>query len=164
MDYNGSDSAVCIIVSPDSSAIPRRKYFHDTEFTYIRKSPMPLFTNPVTLNDGTSDHIFALRNDINGMKTGSYGSLWIEPAADQAVASVITSKHDESASAVRRRLFSYRYNALIADGVTYKPITANYSLAHHPEHTDAQLSVADGIIKAGLAAAGFDANFHDGLS
>jgi len=125
---------------------------------------MSLFTDPVTLNDGTDDHIFAKRNDLTGMKTGSYGSLWIESAAAQAVSSKMTVKHDESSATVRRRLLQYKYNALIADGVTYKPITINVSSAGHPEHTDAQFTVALGIVRAALAKAGFDAAFNDGLS
>lgn len=125
---------------------------------------MALFTDPITLNDGTTDHIMTKRNDITGLKVGSYGSLWIESAAAQSVASNIIVKHDESSSAVRRRLLQYKYNALILDAVTYKPITVNFSVAHHPEHTDAQLTVAVGIIRDALAEAGFDAAFFDGLS
>jgi hypothetical protein len=125
---------------------------------------MSLYTDPITLNDGTDDHIMAKRNDITGLKTGSYGSKWIESAAALAVASEMNVKHDESSSTVRRRLLQYKYNALITDGVTYKPITANVSLAHHPEHTDAQLTVALGVIRAALAVVGFDAKFVDGMS
>lgn len=125
---------------------------------------MSLFTDPVTLNDGTDDHIYSKRNDITGMKAGSYGSLWIEAAAAQAVAMFLTTKHDESSASVRRRLLQCKYNATIVDGVTYKPITHNYSVAHHPEHTDAQILVGQGVIKAALAIAGFNASFNDGQS
>jgi hypothetical protein len=123
---------------------------------------MSLFTSPVTLNDGSADHIFNSRNEITGLKTGQFGRLWIESAAAAAIASFLTVKHDESAAAVRRRLLQYKYNALIADGVTYKPITINVSAINHPEHTDAQLEVAFGVIKAGLAVVGFTAAFNEG--
>jgi hypothetical protein len=125
---------------------------------------MSLFSDPITLNDGSADHIFAKRNDLTGMKAGSYGSLWIESAAAQAVSSKMTVKHDESSATVRRRLLQYKYNATIADDETYKPITVNLSLANHPEHTDAQVTVALGVIRDALAEAGFDAAFNDGLS
>jgi hypothetical protein len=123
---------------------------------------MSLFTDPVTLNDGSADHIFNTRNQITGLKSGQFGRVWIESAAAAAVASLFTVKHDESSATLRRRLIQYKYNALIADGVTYKPITGNYSVINHPEHTDAQIAVVCGVIEAALAVAGFAAAFNEG--
>jgi hypothetical protein len=123
---------------------------------------MSLFTDPVTLNDGSSDHIFNTRNQITGLKSGQFGRVWIESAAAAAVASLVTVKHDESSATLRRRLVQYKYNATITDGVTYKPITANFSVIAHPEHTDAQVTVACGVIEAALAVAGFAAAFNEG--
>lgn len=125
---------------------------------------MSLFTDPVTLTENTNDHIFSKRNDITGLKAGSYGSKWIESASAQAVDTHMNVKHDESSSTVRRRLLQVKSNATIADGTTYKPITGNFSLAHHPEHTDAQLQVVIDLVEAALAASGFNASFADGQS
>jgi len=123
---------------------------------------MSLFASPVTLNDGTDDHIFNTRNELTNLKSGQFGRVWIESAAAASVASLITVKHDESSSSLRRRLLQYKYNALIADGVTLKPITTNLSVVGHPEHTDAQIEVALMIIKAALGVAGFAAAFNEG--
>lgn len=124
---------------------------------------MSLFTSPVTLADGVpTDHIFAQRNQINGLKTKQFGSEWIESAAASSIDSKLMIKHDESAASVRRRLLQYRFNALILDGVTYKPITTNFTVTYHPEHTDTQVSVGIDVVQAALAIAGFNAAFLEG--
>jgi hypothetical protein len=124
---------------------------------------MSLFTSPVTLADSTpADHIFNIRNDLTNLKANQFGRVWIESAAAAAVASFMTVKHDESSPSIRRRLLQYKYNALLPDGVTYKPITANFSVICNPEHTDAQVEVAVSIIEAALGVAGFVAAFNEG--
>lgn len=124
---------------------------------------MSLFAEPVTLtDDNATDHIFNPRNPLTNLKAGQYGRIWIESAAAAAVDTKLMVKHDESAASVRRRLLQCKMNALLTDGVTYKPITGNFSVICHPEHTDDQVEVVISLIEAALGVAGFAAAFNEG--
>lgn len=117
---------------------------------------MPLFTNPVVLNDGTSDHAFTFLGQLpdNRALVGE----WSEPAAEISVESKIIVKQDRSSATVRRRLLQRRVNRnTVTRGP--RPVTINVTVAHDVEHTSAQITAELGLIRAALAAVGFDTNF-----
>lgn len=94
---------------------------------------MSLFTtDPVVANDGTADHSFTFISQLPDSKQviGEY----VEKAAASPLASKLVVKHDTNGASIRRRLFSRRLNVLSSDGVTYKPVTINYSIAYDREH------------------------------
>lgn len=98
---------------------------------------MPLFTDPVTINDGAADRSFSFRAQIADSK--SIVGEWIEPAAALSASSKFVVKHDETKTDVRRRLLQRVENAAILDE-TLRPITVNFTVTHHPEHTEAQIT------------------------
>jgi hypothetical protein len=60
---------------------------------------MGLFSNPVTVNDGTDDRIFAYRGPLPDLKIR--GGDYIESAAAIAAKSLITVKNDIRSSVIR---------------------------------------------------------------
>lgn len=124
---------------------------------------MPLFTDPKTLSDGTSNHIFSFRAQLPTTEKNTVAGEYIETAASLASSSKLAVKHNSSKSTVTRRLFQRTVNKVISDGATFKPITVNFTITCHPEHTLAQLSPEVLILTAGIADATFLANFNAGL-
>lgn len=123
---------------------------------------MPLFTNPVTLNNG-ADHIFIFRSQLydSSAKKAIIGE-WIESAAPLADDSKIVVKHDSSSATVRRRLVQRKVNrATTTRGL--RPITINVTIAYDVEHTDAHVEAEIALVKDIFAEATFAANLLDGL-
>lgn len=120
---------------------------------------MPIFTSPVTLNNGT-DHVFQFRAQLPDKK--AVVGEWVEPSAPLADESKIIIKHDASSATVRRRLMQRKVNrATTTRG--YRPITVNLTVAYDVEHTSAQVDAEILLIKDALAEAGFVVNFLNGL-
>lgn len=91
-------------------------------------------TSPVTVNDGTSDHILVSRGQITGTKT--LAGVWIEPASASADESVVVVKHNEDSPSVRRRLLQRKVmSATTTRGL--RPITCNFTVAYDVEHDKA---------------------------
>lgn len=122
---------------------------------------MPIFTNPVTLNNG-ADHIFSFRNQVldSSAKKAIIGE-WIESAAPLADDSKFVVKHDSSSATVRRRLVQRKVNRTTTTR-GLRPITINLTVAYDVEHTDALVEAELLLIKDMLAEATFAANFLDG--
>lgn len=116
---------------------------------------MPLFSNPVTLNDGNVDRTFAFRAQIADEK--SIIGEWVEPAAALELNSKLTIKHDERSPTVRRRLVQRR--AMLSIGTETKPITINFTVTHHPNHTLSQINAEAALLRDALA----ETNFLSGL-
>lgn len=123
---------------------------------------MPLFSNPVTLNNG-ADHIFTFRSQVYdpSSKKAIIGE-WIETAAPLADDSKFVVKHDSSSATVRRRLLQRKVNrATTTRGL--RPITVNLTVAYDVEHTDVQVEAELALMKDVFAEATFAANLLDGL-
>ena len=122
---------------------------------------MPLFTNPVTLNNG-ADHIFSFRNQLfdSSNKKAIIGE-WIEQAAPLADDSKIVVKHDSSSLTVRRRLLQRKVNRTTTTR-GLRPITINLTVAYDVEHTDAHVEAEIALVKDMFAEETFAANFLDG--
>lgn len=97
---------------------------------------MGLFTSPVTFTVNTVARIFNFRAQLPDAK--SIVGEWYEPAASLAAGSKFVVKHDASSKATVRSLLKYTCNKTIADDTTLKPMTVNFTLICHPEHTAAQ--------------------------
>lgn len=122
---------------------------------------MPLFSNPVTLNNG-ADHIFTFRSQVfdSSAKKAIVGE-WVEGAAPLIDDSKLVVKHDSSSATVRRRLLQRKVNkATTTRG--YRPITINITVAYDTEHTNAQVEAELLLVKDALAEATFAANFLGG--
>lgn len=119
---------------------------------------MGLFTSPVTFTVNTVARIFNFRAQLPDAK--SVVGEWIEPAAALSAQSKFTVKHDASSKTVVRSLIKYSCNKVIADGVTLKPMTVNFSLICHPEHTAA---MQDEVLEMMAIATNLQA-FRDGFS
>jgi len=94
-------------------------------------------TDPFTINDGTDDHIYSFRGQVDDprSKIGEY----IETAAEIAAEPLIVVKHDKRSS-VPRHLVSSKINvepAANGDGVLL-PITINTTIT-----ADKAFSVAE---------------------
>lgn len=122
---------------------------------------MPLFSNPVTLNNG-ADHVFKFRNQVldPSSKKAIIGE-WIESAAPLVDDSKIVVKHDSSSATVRRRLIQRRVNRTTTTR-GYRPITVNLTIAYDVEHADAVVEAEIALVKDILAEATLAANFLDG--
>lgn len=114
---------------------------------------MGLFTNPVTLNDGTTDHIFSWKNQVNDSQGAIVGE-YIEDAADLSAASKLTVKHDEKSSKVRRRLLQRSVYKALPSGELER-ITINLTATYNVEHTIAQVAPEVGIIVDATAETDF---------
>ena len=122
---------------------------------------MGLFTNPVVLNDGTADKTFSFRAQLPDKK--AVVGEWIEAGAPLAEDSKIIAKHDTSSPTVRRRLLQRVTNALLADGVTRKPVTCNITVTYNPLHPEADVAKVVRVITDAVAEPTFVANFLRGL-
>jgi hypothetical protein len=122
---------------------------------------MSLFTNPVVLNDGVGDRTFNFRGQDTSAR--EMVGLWVEPAADLAEQSKLVVKHDESSSTLIRRLVQFKVHKPLADGVTYKMITVNFTVAYHPEHDEADVLAAIALSGDAQAESGFASSLLDGF-
>lgn len=123
---------------------------------------MPLFTDPLVINDGTVDRSFSFRAQLAD-DTSVVGE-WIEPAGTLQKDAKLVVKHDEKpSSTTRRRLLQSRGNYAIADGVTLKPITINFTITHHKEHTLSQITEIVTLMRDATGEADFVSNLTHGL-
>lgn len=120
---------------------------------------MSLFTNPVTLNNG-ADHVFNFQAQLPDAK--SIIGVWVEPAAPLADESKLVTKYNTKSPTVSRRLLqrSVKRNT-VTRGM--RPITINLTVAHDPEHTQAQIEPEILLLKDALQEAGFVVNFLNGF-
>lgn len=118
---------------------------------------MGLFTSPVTFTVNTVARIFNFRAQLPDSK--SVVGEWIEPAAAISAASKFTIKHDDSSKTIERGLIKYTCNKVIADGVTLKPITVNFTVIRHAEHTAAQVDEAMEMMSVATSSDTTRANF-----
>lgn len=117
---------------------------------------MGLFANPVTFTVNTVARIFGFRAQLPDAK--SVVGEWVEPAAANSAQSKFTVKHATAPNLVRS-LLKYGVMKPIADGVTLKPITVNFTVICHPEHTAVQQDDAIDMMKAAISDSTFNANF-----
>lgn len=108
---------------------------------------MAIFSDPVTFNDGTSDHIFNFRAQIP--EANSIVGEWVEPLSTSAVDTKIVVKHTKDKYGTERHLLQISQNTLLADGVTYEPLVMNITLNHKPSHPEAAILL---FAKLGVAA------------
>lgn len=121
---------------------------------------MPIFTDPVVLNDGAADHSFTFRAQIPDKK--SIVGEWVEPASTLSEDSKLTVKHDASSPTIKRRLVQRTKKVAINDG-SLKLLTVNLTVTHHPEHTSAEITKQIVLLKDALNESTFVQNFLMGL-
>lgn len=121
---------------------------------------MGLFVDPVTLNDGTVDHVLTFRAQIADKK--AIIGEWVEPGATIASESKITVKQDASSPLAKRRLLQRTIKSQVAD-LSWKPITVNLTVTHHPEHTEAVITAQIKLLIDALNEVNFVKNFLMGL-
>lgn len=114
---------------------------------------MGLFTNPVTISDGTSDHIFNYYRQLPDTKY--IGAEYIEEAADPAARSNLIVKHDLNGP-VPRHLFQrncWVHPAADTDSDDLQRITWNITGMFHPLFSEAEIQLQKNIaINATLVA------------
>jgi hypothetical protein len=115
---------------------------------------MGIFTNPVTINDGTDDHIFAYRRQL--ADSNIIGSDYVESAADPASKSTLTVKHDVRSSVPRHLLQRsvYKIPAADPDGVLRR-ITVNITITAHELFSEAEIQPEVTLTRAGAGVANF---------
>lgn len=120
---------------------------------------MPIFTNPVTLTDGTDSHAFSFR----AQKFDSKSTIgeWVEPAASYVADSSITIKHDER-STYARRLVQRKIQLALPDA-TYAPLTINMTVTHNPLHASTDIQKNLNILIDAMQETGFLNNLLQGL-
>lgn len=121
---------------------------------------MPLFSNPVSLSDGTNPHSFSFRAQLNDAK--SIVGEWVEPAADLVNASTILVKHDAKSS-VKRRLLQRRVMLPTTDPLVYKPVTINFTITHDTGHALALIQAEVNLVVDAVQEVGFVNNLLQGL-
>jgi hypothetical protein len=97
-----------------------------------------LIPSPATISDGTSNHIFTFQNTVP--VNGSVVSSWLELAAAAAIASKMKSKYKQGRTGLNLSVLQYSRNLAIADA-SLVPATFNISIVHHPQHTEADLTL-----------------------
>jgi len=117
-------------------------------------------TNPVTINDGTTDHVFTFRAQLND-KRYTVGE-WVEPAADTSLESKLVTKHDTNSATVRRRLLQRKVMATTADR-GLRPITINYTVTYDVQHAKSDLLDAIGLHNGALNATDVKDNLLAGM-
>lgn len=122
---------------------------------------MALFSDPVVLNDGTSDRMFSFRAQMPDKK--AVIGEWIEPSALIVDESKIIVKHDASSPNVRRRLLQRSSSVLLPDNVTRKPVTVNLTVTYHPSCSEDEISKAMKLTASAVAENTFIGNFLRGL-
>lgn len=116
---------------------------------------MGLFANPVTLNDGVGNRIFAYKAQITDPKKASVvAAEYIETAASIASQSKITIKHDPSGSVPRHLLqrTTWRVPAAATDGVLRR-ITVNKTIQADRLFTDVEVATEVAILDDAAAEA-----------
>lgn len=119
-----------------------------------------LFTNPITLNDGTSDHVFKFRGTLPDRK--AMVGEWIEPAAASSDESKIVVKQDSSSATVRRSLLQRKVNKATTTRGD-RPVTWNVTCTRDVEHSDADVKAELALLIDALSEADFGDNFLDGF-
>lgn len=116
---------------------------------------MGIFTNPVTINDGTarSFEFVGQTSDMNSMS-----GLWIETAATLAEKSQIVLKHDTKSKNLRRSLLKCTVEKANSAGVL-KPITVNFTVQFDPlaVQADVEMMIKRCAVAANLT--GFSTGF-----
>lgn len=121
---------------------------------------MPLFTDPIVLNDGAADHTLTFRAQLADKK--SIVGEWVEPAATLASESKLIVKHDSTSPVVKRRLLQRNVKVAIPD-LSLRAITVNLTITHHPEHTSADIQKQVLLLKDAMSEPTFIQNFLMGL-
>lgn len=103
-----------------------------------------LIPSPATISDGTSNHIFTFQNTIQS--GGSVVSTWLELAAAAAIQSKMRSKYKQSKAGLNLSVLQYSRNLAITSGAL-EPATFNISVVHHPQHTEADLTLMGITVK-----------------
>lgn len=121
---------------------------------------MPLFTNPVTLNDGSANRVFSFRGQIPDSK--SIVGSWIEPAAAIEANSELVVKHDTSGNTPRHLLqrSTYVHPSANTEDTALKRITVNVTIQAANDFTDAEIQKEVNLIIDALAESSWLANFR----
>lgn len=115
---------------------------------------MGLLANPVTLNDGVGDRIFAFRGQEPDTK--SVVGVYTETAAALAAESELVVKHDRK-TATPRHLFQRSIYLVPAANANseLKRVTMNFTLTCSKEFTIAEVSPEFVLFQDGLAEVSF---------
>lgn len=116
---------------------------------------MPLFTNPVTINDGTARSFEFIGTNID--KNSDMSATYVESAAAVSDNSRINVKHTRG-TRKSRSLVQCTLNKATTGG-TVEPIVANLTISYSPNHVQADVEM---IIKR-IVAAGSVASFPTGV-
>lgn len=123
---------------------------------------MSLFTNPITINDGTADHIFNFNVQMPAKPMQVVGK-WVEPASAAQIARAIYVKHSRAVKNVLKSLVSFTEKAEVGTGTgVYEGITVNITVAANDGHTEAQVQKVLNMALAGAAKANFLRNLRVG--
>lgn len=117
---------------------------------------MPLLPTPVTLSDGTDNHIYTLQNQIAVGK--AVVSTYLELAAAASAQSNFKTKYDSSSLTLNRNVMQINYMLPITDG-TLRLATFNISGVFHKQHAKADLIKKGKLVIAAASAAGAWDNF-----
>lgn len=85
---------------------------------------MGLLTTPLTLNDGTADHIYEYQGQVPNPKA-LQGRYFIPASNGKAT---IDAKSDLRSKTLNRMVIQFKDDLLEADGVTHSPVTVNLSV------------------------------------
>jgi hypothetical protein len=99
---------------------------------------MNLISSPATINDGSTDHIYTLQQQLQ--KGSQVITTWKELAADSETRATVKSKYNASNSTILRSVGQVNLSLPIADG-SLVPATVNISVVHHREHDVAALTL-----------------------
>jgi hypothetical protein len=124
---------------------------------------MGLFSNPVTLTDGTDDRIFAYRGPLPDLKIR--GGDYIESAATIAAKSLITVKNDIRTSVIRNLVQRTIRLHPAADTETddLYPVTLNFTVVASELFTEAELQPELNVLLDALAEANVLKNLRSGV-
>jgi hypothetical protein len=118
---------------------------------------MALFTDPVTINDGTDDHIYSQLSPLTALPGKQTGGEWIEDAADVSAKSKLIVKHDRRPANFQRDLLSVQiYIAPEADtDEVLRLVTFNLTVNASPLFTETELQPYMNVILEAAAQANF---------
>jgi hypothetical protein len=127
---------------------------------------MGLFTNPVTLTDGTDNRIFAQRSTLQGLKPGMFGGDYIETAAEIAAKSLLTVKTDMRTAIIRNLLQRTHKVHPAADTETddLYAITWNITCVAHELFSAAELQLEYNILADAMQEANVIKSLRSGQS
>lgn len=114
---------------------------------------MGLFTDPLTINDGSADRIYNYRAQL--VEPGSIVGEYIEPAAISAADSVLVVKHSTAKNGRKRHLLQVS-NALTINNTdgTLEPLIVNITISRNDGHTDEQVTKLVKLATAAINIAG----------